>query len=289
MVNGCGGGFINLRCRTSVRSKLDYNRGMFHAPDLVHRLAGLRLAHPIYLYQQIGSTNDQARQLAEAGAPEGLLMVAEEQTAGRGRSGRVWLTPPGTALAFSLVLRPALPAALSARLTMLAGLATCEALEQAADVKAALKWPNDVLINGRKTAGILIETALSGEQLNYAVLGIGLNVSWSPAPHEVEFPATCVQAEAGREVDRLTLLRALLARLEAWYPALADEALFTAWRARLTMLNQPVELRSEAGVVAGRAVDVAPDGALIVQTDSGETRRVLAGEVHLRARSASAN
>jgi BirA family biotin operon repressor/biotin-[acetyl-CoA-carboxylase] ligase len=261
---------------------------MFHAPELLHRLSGLRLAHPIHLYQQIGSTNDQAKHLAEAGAPEGLLLIAEEQTAGRGRGGRRWLTPPGTTLALSLVLRPALPAALSARLTMLAGLAVSEALEQAAAITAALKWPNDVLINGRKTAGILIETAVQAEQIDYAVLGIGLNVSWAPAPHEVDFPATCVQAEAGREVDRLSLLHTLLTRMEAWYPALADDALFTAWRARLAMLNEPAELRPEAQAEAllGRAVDVAPDGALIFQTDSGETRRVLAGTLHLRARPA---
>ena len=110
-----------------------------HAQDLLHRLTGLRFGHPVYLYQQIGSTNDEARRLAQARAPEGLLVVADTQTAGHGRAGRRWLTPPGSALAFSLVLRPSVAPAQAARLTMLAGLAVCDAIEQVAGVPAALK------------------------------------------------------------------------------------------------------------------------------------------------------
>jgi BirA family biotin operon repressor/biotin-[acetyl-CoA-carboxylase] ligase len=255
---------------------------MFHAQDLLHRLNGLRFAHPIYLFHHIGSTNDQARHLAEAGAPEGLLVVAEEQTAGRGRGGRRWLTPPGSALALSVVLRPPLTAALGTRLTMLAGLAACEAIEQAAGVQAGLKWPNDVLIGGRKAGGILVESALREDRVDHAVLGVGLNVSWAPAPEQVDFPATCVDAEAGRATDRLVLLRALLARLEARYVELEGERLFHDWRARLSLLDTPIELRTETGTFTGRAEDVDPDGALVFRADSGEVRRVLAGDVHLR-------
>ncbi len=259
---------------------------MLHAQDLLHRLSGLRLAHPIHLYQHIGSTNDQARQLAEAGAPEGLLLVAEEQTAGRGRSGRRWQTPPGSALALSVVLRPALRAEHGARLTMLAGLAVCEAVEQLAGVRADLKWPNDVLLGGRKAGGILVESALNAESVEYAVIGIGLNVSWAPAPESVDFPATSVEAECGRTLDRVVLLRALLARLEARYAELLAPALFTDWRARLSMLGAPVELRGETETLTGRAETVDPDGALVVRLDDGTVRRVLAGDVRLRPRSA---
>ncbi|MDW8324974.1 MAG: biotin--[acetyl-CoA-carboxylase] ligase [Anaerolineales bacterium] len=263
---------------------------MLHAQELLHQLNGCRFGHPLYVYQQIGSTSDRAKLLAENGAPEGLLIVAEEQTAGRGRGGRAWLTPPDSALAFSLVLRPALTAEQAARLVMLAGVAVCEAVEQVAEVQPRLKWPNDVLLNGRKFAGLLAESALRGEALEYVVLGIGLNVSWAPAPEQVDFPATCLQAEAGREVDRAGLLRAILLRLEARYGQLSDEAafptLFADWRARLVMLGEPAELRLETETLAGVAEDVAADGALLFRLPSGEVRRVLAGNLHLRPASA---
>ncbi len=259
---------------------------MLHAQDLLHQLNSSRFGHPLYVYQQIGSTNDEAKLLAENGAPEGLLIVAEEQTAGRGRGGRAWLTPPGGALAFSLVLRPALSAEQAARLVMLAGVAVCEAIEQTTAARPQLKWPNDVLLNGKKLAGLLAESALRGEALEYAVLGVGLNVSWAPAPEQVDFPATSLQAETGHEVDRAKLLRAILARLEARYAQLNDEATFTAlfadWRVRLTLLGQPAELRLETETLVGVAEDVAPDGALLFRLSSGETRRVLAGNLHLR-------
>ncbi|MBF8285658.1 MAG: Biotin--[acetyl-CoA-carboxylase] ligase [Anaerolineales bacterium] len=255
---------------------------MFHAPTLVHHLLGLRFGHPIYLFQQIGSTNEEARRLAEGGGQEGLIVVAEEQTAGRGRAGRKWITPAGSAIAFSLILRPPLPPARSARLTMLAGVAACEAIEQTTGLRAELKWPNDVLIAGKKVAGILSESAVLGDQLEYAVLGLGLNVSFAPLAAEVDFPATSLQAEAGREVDRLKLLRAILTGLEAHYPFLMDERLYQNWRARLAMMGRPALAHTESGAHRGRAEGVDADGALIFRLDSGEALRLTAGDVRLR-------
>jgi BirA family biotin operon repressor/biotin-[acetyl-CoA-carboxylase] ligase len=255
---------------------------MFHAPALVHGLLGLRFGHPVYLFQQIGSTNDEARRLAEGGGREGLMVVAEAQTGGRGRAGRKWITPPAAALAFSLILRPALPASRAARLTMLGGVAACEAIEQSTGLRAALKWPNDVLVSGRKVAGILTESAVLGDQLEYAILGLGVNVSSAPPAAEVDFPATSLQAEAGREVDRLKLLRAILACLEAHYPSLPNDSLFQAWRARLALMGEPAVARTEGGDHRGRVEDVEADGALIFRLDSGEALRLTAGEVRLR-------
>lgn len=263
-----------------IRRPSRYNRGMFHASELVRQLAGLRFGHPVQVFQQIGSTNDHAKRLAEGGAPEGLLVLAEEQTAGRGRMNRHWLTPPGTALALSLILRPTLPAAQLSRLTLLAGVAACEAIEQTTTVRAELKWPNDILLSGKKAGGILVEGAFNGEALDYAVLGLGLNVSWSP--EAVDFPATNVQAECGQTIDRAQLLRALLTRLETWAAALTAPALFEAWRARLVWLGQPIVIHTPEGELPGQAEDVDDDGALRVRLASGEMRRVLAGDVHLR-------
>lgn len=255
---------------------------MFHAPMLVHHLTGLRFGHPVYLFQQIGSTNEEARRLADGGGQEGLIVVAEEQTGGRGRAGRKWITPAGSAIAFSLILRPSLPAAHAARLTMLAGVAACEAIEQTTGLRAELKWPNDVLIAGKKVAGILSESAVLGDQLEYAVLGLGMNVSFAPSAAEVDFPATSLQAEAGGEVDRLKLLRAILAALEARYASLLDESLYRHWRARLAMMGQPALAHTQSGDRRGRAEGVDADGALIFRLDSGETLRLMAGEVRFR-------
>ncbi len=258
---------------------------MLHADSVLHHLEGLRFGHPVHLFQVIGSTNDHAKRLAEGGAPEGLLVIAEAQTAGRGRAGRKWITPQGSGLAFSLVLRPAplaLPPERTARLTMLAGLAVCEGIEQVTGVYAMLKWPNDILIAGRKTGGILAEAALQSGQVEYVVLGIGLNVSAAPAPEEVDFPVTCLQAEAGRDVDRLVLLRAILANMQARYPKVTERELDQDWRARLTMLEEPVVIQTLEGERRGRIEGVEADGALLVHLDTGERLRMLAGDVRLR-------
>jgi BirA family biotin operon repressor/biotin-[acetyl-CoA-carboxylase] ligase len=259
-----------------------------HAQDVLHRLAGLRFGHPVYLYQQIGSTNDEARRLAQVRAPEGLLVVAETQTAGRGRAGRRWLTPAGSALAFSLVLRPRVPLAQSVRLTMLAGLAVCDALEQVAGVPAALKWPNDILVAGRKAAGILVDCVsqpAGSQDVDYAVLGIGINIDQAPPPGEVDFPATALAEHATRPVDRLLLLRAILQRLEARYPAVAAAdplPLHAEWAARLVWLGLPVVVRTAQNELSGQAEAADTDGALVVRLDTGERVRVLAGDVRLR-------
>ncbi len=257
-------------------------RGMFHAQDLLNGLRGLRFGHPLYLYQRIGSTNDEAKRLAESGTDEGTLVVAEEQTAGRGRMGRRWLTPPGTALAVSLILRPPLAATQAARLTMLAGLAVCEAIEQTTGLRAGLKWPNDVLIAGCKLGGILVEGAVRGETLDYAVLGIGLNVSCSPATTETDYPTTHLLAETGEQIDRLKLLRRVLANLEARYPTLTDPTLLADWQARLLLMGEPIVVRTATGDLHGQAQSVDEDGALMVRLGTGELRRVMAGEVQLR-------
>jgi BirA family biotin operon repressor/biotin-[acetyl-CoA-carboxylase] ligase len=259
---------------------------VLHAPALVHGLTGLRFGHPVHLYQHIGSTQEEARRQARAGAPEGLLVVAEEQTAGRGRAGRPWLTAHGTALAFSLLLRPATSAARGGELSMLAGLAVCEAVEQAIGRPAVLKWPNDILVGGKKTGGILVEAAATagGERLEYALLGIGLNVTSAPPDHAVDFPATALETEAGRPVDRLRLLRAILERLEAHYPLLANgrDRLHGQWAARLAWLGENVVARTPDGDRAGRAEGTDADGALVVRLDSGVAVRVVAGDVRLR-------
>lgn len=252
---------------------------------LTEALAGLRFGHPLHYFAEVGSTNDEARRLAETGAPEGALVAAEAQTAGKGRAGRRWLTPPGAALAFSLVLRPALTPAHAARLTMLAGLAVAEAVEAVVTRPVALKWPNDVLVEGAKAGGILVESGLTGDRLEYAVVGIGLNVSAAPPPEAVDFPAAALQAAGAPLVGRWQLLRGILARLEAHYPLLTSpdvETLPGLWSARLAWLGENVAARGAGEEMVGRAEGVDLDGALIIRLANGEARHVRAGDVRLR-------
>jgi BirA family biotin operon repressor/biotin-[acetyl-CoA-carboxylase] ligase len=264
-------------------------------PDRIQRnLHSTIVGRAIEHYAQAGSTNDLARRHARAGRPEGLVIVADQQTAGRGRMGRAWAAPPGSSLLLSLLLRPTWLAPADAfSLTMLAGVALCEAVDQVTP-RAALKWPNDLLLpvrtaagpTLRKAAGILSEIELVGDRIAWVVIGIGVNVSWSPAGivdgRDLAEVATSVGAAAGQPVERLPLLRALLERLDARYDALrrGDHAdLFACWRDRLTMLGQPVQIGLPHGELRGVAEDVERSGALRVRDEQGVLHTIMAGDV----------
>jgi len=261
-----------------------------------HNLNSAIVGRVIEQYDQVGSTNDLIRQQARAGHAEGLVILADAQIAGRGRLGRAWAAPPGSSLLLSLLLRPTwLPPADAFSLTMLACVALCEAVEQATPVRAALKWPNDLLLPVRtaagpalrKAAGILSEIELDGDKIGWVVIGIGVNVGWSPTGivdgRDLAAVATSVGAAAGQPVERLPLLRALLERLDAHYAALqrGDHAdLFARWRDRLTMLGQPVQISlPQGGELRGIAEDVERTGALRVRDEHGTLHTVLAGDV----------
>jgi BirA family biotin operon repressor/biotin-[acetyl-CoA-carboxylase] ligase len=259
--------------------------------DLSTDIVGRAIEH----YPQVASTNDIARERARAGHPEGLVVLADEQVAGRGRMGRGWAAPPGSSLLVSLLLRPAwLPPADAFALTMLSGVALCEAVEATVPTQAALKWPNDLLLPARaqagpalrKAAGILSELELAGDEIAWAVLGMGVNVNWAPQGvvdgRDLAEVATSVSAAAGGPLERLALLRALLVRLDAGYAELRRgrrEELFQRWRARLAMLGQPAVVRLPGGELHGVAVDVEPSGALLLRDVAGGVHTVLAGDV----------
>lgn len=253
-----------------------------HELDLV--LARARHVRAARYFASIGSTNDEAKRMAEAGEAEGLLLIADEQTAGRGRLGRQWSTPAGRAIAMSLVLRPRLPASRIGALTMLGGLAVARALELELGLLPQLKWPNDALLSGKKVAGILVEAAWSGEGLDFAVLGIGINVlrGSHPPPAEALFPATSVEAEAGRAIGRAGLLAAVVAQIDEWYPRLESSELRDAWSERLAFKGQSVRVSTPTGEVTGKELGVDVTGALILETEGGKTTRVMAGDVRLR-------
>lgn len=229
--------------------------------------------------QQVGSTNDLARQLAEEHAPEGTLVIAEEQTAGRGRMGRSWESPPGASLMMSILFRPDIQPAEVNRLVMAVGLATAEACEAVSDERIGIKWPNDLQISGLKVAGILPESALVGDRLAWAVVGIGINVNQEFTPDRSLWgTATSMRMAAGREFDRLAILRGMLARLAAWYPLIGSDNLHLTWAERCVTLGQRVRVQVGKKTVEGLAAALDRTGALWIQDDEQRRHRVTAGE-----------
>ena len=232
-------------------------------------------------YPVVGSTMDVARELAVAGRAHGALVVAGEQRAGKGRFGRRWLTPPGGNLAFSLLVRPDM-AHLKA-LAMIASLAIVRGVERQCGLACDIKWPNDVQVRGRKLAGVLIDSEFSGESPDFAIIGAGINVNVDPAGEpEIAEIATSVLKETGRTHDREALLAGCLNELETLYLAPVAEAA-RAWRAALNTIGRQVQVKSGSEIHEGRAVDVTPDGELLLRTQDGAVRAFAAGEVTLRS------
>ena len=238
--------------------------------------AGYRL----HRHDTIGSTNDEAKRLARAGAPEGMLVWAGEQTAGRGRRGRQWASPPGN-LYVSFILRPGGTPGRAAQLGFVAALALGEALNRLAGTEARLrcKWPNDLLLDGRKLAGILLEseTTASGA-VDFVVIGIGVNLASSPAASE--YPATSL-AEEGVTIGPALLLEAMVREFDLWLARWRQEGFAPvreAWLARASGIGDAIRVRLERITLTGRFVDLDESGALLLDAADGR-RRVAAGDV----------
>lgn len=272
---------------------------------LESHLAGLNLNEVRY-YECLGSTNDEAASWAENGAADWSLVVADEQTTGRGRAGRRWITPPSSGLAFSLVLRLnereegqyVLP-----RLTALGAMAVADALESGYGLPALIKWPNDVLIQRRKVAGVLAEAQWKGGTLAALILGIGINVAPDSAREaarresRLRFPATSLEDVLGRPIDRLDLLYAVLQKLGEWRKRLPSPNFLLAWEENLAFRGEWVQIFPAEGLgkarlpssldglapalQEGQIVGLAPDGCLQLRTRSGDTVTVRVGEVRL--------
>ena len=232
-------------------------------------------------YETIGSTNDEAKCQARAGAPEGALVWALEQTAGRGRRGRPWQSPPGN-LYFSLLLRPSGSAAQVAQLGFVAALALGDALEPLLDGGHSLrfKWPNDVLVDSRKLAGILLESeTAAGDGVAFVVIGVGVNLAIAPA--DAEFPAISLAAAGRPGITPGLLLEAFAHHFESWHRRWLAEGFAPvrrAWLDRASGLGEAVRVRLERATLLGRFLDLDEEGALLLEGEEGR-RRIAAGEV----------
>lgn len=231
-------------------------------------------------YAATDSTMDVAHRLAAAGEPEGHAVFAESQTRGRGRLGRTWQSPAGQGIYVSVILRPAITLASAPQVTLLAAVALVEAIRETAGLDARIKWPNDVLLDGKKAAGILTELHAEFGQVHAAILGIGLNVN-TPRAALPKF-ATSLAIERGERCDRLAVARGVLTALDRRYAEFTrhgPDRLLAAWRDASMTLGRRVRVACQDRSVDGQATGVSPEGALLVRTDTGRVEAVTAGEV----------
>ncbi|HXG50774.1 MAG TPA: biotin--[acetyl-CoA-carboxylase] ligase [candidate division Zixibacteria bacterium] len=243
-----------------------------------------RLGRKIHYFSEISSTNAWARRLAEMGAEDGEIVIAEGQTQGRGRLGRSWVSPPFCNLYFSLVLRPRLDPAHAAQLTLTAAVAVTDSLAAFMPVTPEIKWPNDVLAGGKKLAGILTESSCRSDRVDFVVLGIGVNVNYptEAMPEAIRERATSIMAQNGSAVSRERLAQRLIQDLDRCYGELQDSGfagIAARWEERFWLRGRTVRAVMLEETVVGRARGIDAEGALLLEEASGTIRRVLAGDV----------
>jgi BirA family transcriptional regulator, biotin operon repressor / biotin---[acetyl-CoA-carboxylase] ligase len=253
---------------------------------LVQGLGDSIFSQNLILHQKINSTNVVAKELAMKGAPEGTIVIAEEQTAGKGRLDRKWVSPGRENLLFTILLRPPWGAENVFQLTMMLAIAAIDEAKNMAGIDIRIKWPNDLYIDKKKLGGILTEFSLKDRIAEDVVLGLGLNVNWKPGEHDgLIYPATSILAESGKTVSRNELLIGLLKRFEVSYrKALSGytDYLYSRWNELSMVIGQEVEIVSQDEIIKGTAISIDRTGALILRNRSGNELKILNGDVSLR-------
>ncbi len=250
------------------------------SPDLLLPYEFPDLKQTIHYFPEIASTMDAARELAKKGAREGTIVIAEAQTRGRGRLSREWLSPQG-GIYFTLILCPRISPAYAPRVNLMAAVAVATTIRNLFGLNAELKWPNDVLIEGRKVCGILAEMDAEMDVVNFVNVGIGINANTSIP--QFEKTATSLADVLGRKVPRKEFLSALIAEIERWLPLLMGAELLEEWKRLSVTLNRGVRIISLGEEMTGQAIDIDATGALVVEGKDGSLRSVLVGDcIHLR-------
>lgn len=263
---------------------------LVQAPDLLtpeEVLPGLKtrtFGRKVHYFPALPSTNTEAYQLALQGGREGEIVIAECQRKGRGRIGRPWFSPAFVNLYLSVILRPPISPHHASLITFVAAVATAEAVERFSGMKPSIKWPNDILVKGRKLAGLLNEIHSEADRIHFVILGIGinLNVDENMFPRKIRSLATSLKREMGQAISRKAFLQILLEELEHWYEIFlrkGSSPILKAWRARARIAGKQVKISSFDEVFVGRAVDVDSEGALLVQMRDGKQKRIVAGDV----------
>lgn len=260
---------------------------VLHADDLIARLGKTKvIGRDIRVFEQTTSTNDVAEKLARDGVKEGVVVFAESQTKGRGRLGRKWISPVRKGLWFSILLRPDLRPQESTQLTIASATALCRAIRAETGILPDIKWPNDILINGRKTAGILTEMSAEVDKVRYVILGIGMDANLTAAdwPADVRKVATSLRIESGESISRPALATRVLRELDNDYSRICAgqfEAVADEWEEQCSTIGRPVTIRIGDRQIRGRAESLDDDGALLLRTEHGHLERVIGGDVTL--------
>jgi BirA family biotin operon repressor/biotin-[acetyl-CoA-carboxylase] ligase len=254
-----------------------------NATEIGYGLKTKLIGRHVHCYQSVKSTNDLAVRLAETGAPEGTIVTAEQQTGGRGRFGRVWHSPPGCGVYLSVILRPILHPEQAPGMSIMTALALAETLSEELPGKIKIKWPNDVLISGKKTAGILTELAADHKKISYVVVGVGINVNHRSEdfPDELKPIATSVRINLRKKCDRIALLQRFLVILEKEYQQYRTSLLKNSHkklRMYSSLIGSEVSLKSGRREICGTVVDIDANGALMLEID-GQVRAITSGEV----------
>jgi len=246
-----------------------------------------RLGKTIHYFHAIDSTNSKAYELASQGAEEGEIVIAESQAKGKGRLGRSWFSPPYLNLYLSVILRPKIPPHQAPLITLMAAVATAEAIEKTSGLQPLIKWPNDIILSGRKVAGLLNEIKSETDRVHFVILGIGVNLNMDEKqfPKEIRPLATSLKEEMGQTVLRKAFLASLLQSMERWYTVYLKEGgypILELWRKWAQIRGRQVRMTSFGETITGRAIDVDSDGALIIETKPGEQKRIVAGDIEYR-------
>jgi BirA family biotin operon repressor/biotin-[acetyl-CoA-carboxylase] ligase len=257
---------------------------MILKPEILkQQLDGKFIGHQLYYYEEIGSTNDEAFRLGSAGAPEGTALIANSQSAGKGRMQRVWYSPAGSNIYTSIILRPQIEPARAPQISILAGVAVADILESYCPDRIKLKWPNDVLINGKKVCGILSQMKTIVSEVDFIILGIGINVniSYNEFPKEICNIATSLAIETGREISRQELIIRLYENLAKWYKQLLGDGfgrIKEKWLSMSPMIGQTVQVMFQEEAVSGKAIGLDEDGSLILLAAGNKKLKVSAGD-----------
>jgi BirA family transcriptional regulator, biotin operon repressor / biotin---[acetyl-CoA-carboxylase] ligase len=258
-----------------------------HPDDLLARLGETRvIGRDIRVFNETTSTNDVVEKLARDDVREGVIVFAESQTKGRGRMGRRWISPPGKGLWFSVLVRPPFPPDSATQLTVIAATAVARAIRDETGLVPQIKWPNDILLNGKKAVGVLTELAAELDRIKHVVIGIGVDVNVTEFPAELQKIATSLACEAGRAIDRPALAARILRELdrdytricEGEFPNVAEE-----WEQQCVTLGRRVRIHAGPRELTGRAEALDASGALLLRTDHGHLERITGGDVLLEA------
>ena len=254
--------------------------------EIKSRISTKWAGREVHCYNRIDSTNNAAKIAAEQGSLHGALFLAEQQSSGKGRRGRGWVSPPGTGIWMTILLRPQLEPSYASMLTLVAALSMSKAIEANTGLEAQIKWPNDVVVNGKKVCGILTEMSAEMEQIHYVVIGLGTNVNIEEFPEEIQDKATSLKVEGKKEVERVPVICAFLSYFEKDYENFMEHrnlsGLLEQYNKRLVNCGREVRILDPKGEYSGTAKGVNQTGALVVVKEKGETAVITSGEVSVR-------